>query len=294
MIYINTKCNKNMASKNPKYFKVEDVLKGKLTKQEMKLLPRAFDTIGSVIVLELPEELVRKEKTIGQAFLKVHKNIKTVCKRAGIHSGEFGIRPVKVIAGDPDTETFYKESGAVMKLDVSKTYFTPRLSHERERIAGLVKSKETIGYFFAGVGPFGFVIARAHSNVKIYAVELNPDAFGYLEENIRLNRCQTIIEPILGDVRDAPEFLKGKCNRILMPLPKGAETFLNVAFDCAAKDCIIHFYQFAPKNEPFKDTAKKVLAEAKKQHKKVKIVDKRVIRPYSPSVVQIVLDIKVL
>ena len=165
-----------------KFLKVEDVLKGKLTSKELKLVPRAFDTIGTIIILELPEELVKKEKLIGGAFLKVNKNIKTVCKRAGIHHGKFRIRPVKVIAGDPNTETYYKESGALMKLDVSKTYFTPRLSHERERIAGLVKKHEVIGYFFAGVGPFGFVIARAEPDVKMYAIELNPEAFGYLEE----------------------------------------------------------------------------------------------------------------
>ena len=276
-----------------KFLKVEDVLKGKLTPKEMDMLPRAFDTIGSIIVLELPEQLVKKERTIGQAFLKVHKNIKTVCKRTGPHGGVFRVRPVKVIAGENKTETTCIESGAKIHLDIAKVYFTPRLSHERERIAGLVKKQEVIGYFFAGVGPFGLVIAKKHPDVMIYAIEANPDAYVYLEENIRINRCQVVIKPILGDVRKEAVKLE-KFNRILMPLPKGAETFLDTAFKCAAKGCVMHFYQFAPKNEPFTDAVKKVRAEAKKQGKKVKILNKRVVRPYSPAVVQIVLDIKVL
>ena len=86
--------------------------------------------------------------------VQIHKNVKTVCKRAGEHSGVFRIRPVKVIAGEDTTKTYYVENGAKMHLDVNKTYFTPRLSNDRNRIAEQVQEGEVIGAWFAGLQPF--------------------------------------------------------------------------------------------------------------------------------------------
>ena len=58
-------------------------LKSKLTKKELDLLKTSFDIVGSVAILDIPKELEKKEKTIAQELLKLHKNITTVCKKAG-------------------------------------------------------------------------------------------------------------------------------------------------------------------------------------------------------------------
>jgi tRNA (guanine37-N1)-methyltransferase len=273
---------------------LREALKSVLTPEENKKLITSFDIIGDIAVIDIPDELAKKEKEIGNALLQVHKNIKTVCKRSGIHEGAYRVRHVEVIAGENRTETTHKEAGVTLKLDVNEVYFTPRLCHERERIAAQVKPGETIGAFFAGVGPFPLVIVKKQPNVHIYAIELNPAAFEYLKYNINVNGAGGSIYPICGDVREiAPPLLKDRCDRILMPLPKGGEDFLDVAMECAKKGCIIHFYQFAPEEDPFSEAIKKVREAAKREGRKVEIVKKHVVRPYAPRVYQIVLDVKV-
>ena len=175
-----------------------------------------------------------------------------------------------------------------MKLDISKVYFSPRLSYERERIAGQVKKNENICVFFAGVGPYALVIGKKNPNVKIDAIELNPDAFHYLEDNIRINRMQSIIRPILGDVKEVTPDMK--YNRILMPLPKGGEDFLDVALEHSGKNCIIHFYGFGPVDDLFSEALRKVREAVSKSGRKEKIVFKREVRAYSPSISQIAID----
>lgn len=272
--------------------KLRDLLKDELTSEELAKLVTSYDVIGQIAIIEIPPELKAKEKKIGEAILHLNKNIKTVCKRTGHHSGIFRIRPVKVIAGEETTKTTYKESGVIMKLDVSKVYFTPRLSHERERIASQVKKGEVIGAWFAGVGPFPLVIAKKQPNVKIYAIELNENAFKSMQDNIRINKMQNSIKAVLGDVNEVVEGLP-KFDRIIMPLPKGAENFLSKAFERANEKAIIHFYYFDSKDFPYAGFENKVKQIAKKQNKKVEIIFKRKVRPFSPSVVQVVFDILV-
>lgn len=273
---------------------LREALEGKLTKAEKKKLITSFDIIGTVAIIDIPAELRKKEKIIGNALLSVHNSVKTVCKRADIHKGKFRVRPLKVIAGSKKTETIYKESGAIMKLDPAKVYFTPRLSHERERIAAMVKPNEKIGAFFAGVGPFPLVIFKKEQKTKMYAIELNPIAFKYLQQNIILNNALNSIFPSLGDVRKIAPKLGVKFNRILMPLPKGAADFLDASFRCAARGCVIHFYQFARAERPFDEAISKIREKAGKNKRKVKIIHKQVVRPFAPCIVQVVIDAKVL
>jgi len=262
-----------------------------LNEKEMGNAITSFDIIGDIAIIDIPEEMKKYEKKIGKALMEVHTHLKTVCKRAGIHKGEFRIRPVKVIAGVKKTITEYKESGASMIVDVNKVYFTPRLCFERERIAKQVKKGEKIGYFFAGVGPFGLVILKKNPNVQIDAVELNPDAFELLQENILRNKFLKQMTPILADVN---EFSKKKYDRILMPLPKTGDDFLQSAFKCSKKGTVIHFYFIGERNQPFEMGAKVIKEKAKQSKIKYKILKKRICRPFSPSKVQVVFDIKVI
>lgn len=272
---------------------LKEMLKNELNENELKLLVGSFDIIGSIAIIDIPEELKKKEKLIAEKILELHRNVKTVCKRAGEHTGVFRIRPVKVIAGEKTTETTYVENGARMRLDVNQVYFTPRLSYERNRIAEQVKKDEKIGVWFAGVGPFSLVIFKKQPNVKIYSIELNPIAYEYMVENVRINKAQLTITPIFGDVKEkALEY--PKLDKIAMPLPKDGEDFLETAFDRIKKNGIIYFYSFSDIKNPFEEAEKKISEIAEKCKKKIKIINKRIVRPFSPSKVQVVFDIKVL
>lgn len=274
--------------------RLKDALSNLLTEREFENLIASFDIIGDIAIMEIPRELEPKDSQIGEALLKVHRNIKTVLKKQGPMEGEFRVRKLQRIAGEERTETIYKESGLKMKLDVSKVYFSVRLAHERLRIAKLVSDGERVLVLFAGVGPFALVIANTNPNAKIVAVEINPDAVRYMEENIVLNKIKNV-EAIEGDVRDLMriDFVRGSFDRIIMPLPKTASAFLDVAFSVVKDGGSIHFYTLADANTPFEDAFNKAKIAASASSVSVEILSQRIVRPYSPTTVQVVLDLKV-
>jgi tRNA (guanine37-N1)-methyltransferase len=275
---------------------IYDALEGKMSEKERQALITSFDIVGDIAVLEIPDELSSKKKEIADAVFEVHGNIRVVAKKMGATSGEFRIRPVKVIAGESRTDTLCKESGCVFHLDINKTYFSGRLSTERLRIASMVKKGENILALFAGIGPFPIVIeknSKARPKKQV-AVELNPDAFAFMEENIALNKCKTI-EAIEGDaakVLSAPRF-SAWADRAIMPLPKSGAEFLQFVLPCMKKGGIVHFYFFGDGDSPYALAEKAAKETASECGRKISISGRRIVRPYSPGTVQAVLDLSI-
>ncbi len=271
---------------------LRSALQGKLSKKQMDSLIASFDTIGDIAVLEIPKTLVRKEKIIAEALLEVNRSIKTVCRKTGIHKGKYRTLAVKVIAGKKKKKTVHRESGCRFKVELGKMFFSPRLATERMRIAREIREGEIIATLFAGVGPFPIIFAKHSKMEKAYAVELNPHAYKYMLDNIKLNKAEGKVEPILGDVKKVvPAQLAGKCDRAVMPLPKGGENFLREALLCLKPEGgIVHFYQFADIRNPFEKPVADIMAAADALGFGIKILDRRKVRAFSPGIVQVVVD----
>ncbi|TFG13501.1 hypothetical protein EU537_06445, partial [Candidatus Thorarchaeota archaeon] len=58
-----------------------DALKGYLSQDELEMIPRAYDLVGDIAVLEVPEELDAVKEQIGRHFLKIHPNFETVLNK---------------------------------------------------------------------------------------------------------------------------------------------------------------------------------------------------------------------
>ncbi len=233
-----------------------DVLKDQLTPSQLASLPRSIDIIGDIGIVELPQELHELEATIGDAVLKVNKNIHTVLAKAGPISTDKRLRQLQIIAGSGVTETTHKEYGCSFRVDVTKAYFSPRLSLEHDRIASQVKENETVIDMFAGVGPFAIHIARRRKSVRIYAIDVNEDAVKYLHENTRLNRVEDKVVVMSGDSRTiVTNHLAGKADRVIMNLPAQSATFVDAAC-LAVKPAggIVHYYTFASDPNPVEKT----------------------------------------
>lgn len=275
---------------------LREALQSKLSEKEMRHLITSFDSVGDIAVIQVPKELQRKAKAIGNALLQVNKQFKTVCMTAGEHKGKFRVQPVKVIAGEKNTIATYKESGCVFKVDLGKVFFSPRLGTERLRIAKLIKKGEVVGAFFAGVGPFPIIFAKHSPMRKAYAIELNPHAFKGMLQNIKLNKCEDKVEAIQGDVKTVvPKMLAGKCDRVAMPLPKGGENFLREALIAIKpKGGVIHFYAFVEKEKGLGAALEQIKKAAEQQNRKVRILRKEKVRSFSASTDQFVIDFTVL
>jgi len=258
----------------------------------MEKLVTSFDIVGDIAVIEIPRGLGKRGKIIAEAIMKIHKNIKVVAKKSPVE-GRYRVRGLKVIAGDKRTETVHKESGCLMKLDAAKAYFSVRLSHERERIAAMVKDNEKVLILFAGVGPFALVIAKKVPTATVAGIELNPYAVKYFEENVKLNKLKNC-DAIKGDVRRVvPKKFVNWADRVLMPLPKSAENFLDTAILASRNNAVVHFYHFGKHENVFKDAEEKIMKAAKKSKCSAGLINSKIVRPYAPGIVQIVVDFKI-
>ena len=271
---------------------LKEALKGKLTKKEKENLVASFDIIGDIAIIEIPQELKKKEKLIAKTLMKQHKNIKVVVKKSGGHKGAFRLQKYKILTGEKRKETEYKESGVRMKFHIEKTYFSPRFGTERLRIAKQVKKGEDVLIMFSGVAPFCLVIAKNAAPKSVYGIEINPEAHKYALKNIIMNKFKEQIKLYNGDVRLVAPTLNKKFDRIAMPLPKGGEDFLDVALGAVKKTGIIHFYDFLHIDE-FNKAKEKVKQACKLAKKKCKILRLVKCGQQSPRVYRICVDFKV-
>jgi len=276
---------------------LKELLKDKLSEKELKLVPRSLDFIGSkektVAIVEIPEELESKEKLIAEGIIELQKGVKSVLKKSSERKGELRLREYKLIAGDANTEVIHREHGYLLKVEPQKVYFSPREATERQRIAKQVKPNETVMVMFSGIAPIAIAIAKKQEVNKIYAVELNEVAHKYAVENVRINKLAHKIFLIKGDVREVCKKYFGKCDRVVMPLPLGAESFLDVAINCLKKGGIIHFYNWGKKDDLFSNALKLVEENCKKLNRKFEISNKRKVLPYAPGKWKICIDFKV-
>ncbi len=269
---------------------LKDALEDDLDDDELDHLVKSFEVVGDVAILEVPEELEHRKDIIGERLMELNSHIRTVLRETSGRKGEFRTRDYELIAGMDNIETIHKEHGCRFKLDPTKVYFSEKEATERQRIMEQVERGETIMAMFAGVGPFPIVIAREKDVNKIYAVELNPAACDYLEENIKLNKLEDTVVPLKGDVMDiCPEYF-GMCDRVLMPLPKDSDRFLDLAVKCLKDTGIVHYYSWSGEDGLY-DKAKENLIEAgRRNNKETEIKDTRKVLPFAPRKWKICVD----
>ncbi|MBI2670700.1 class I SAM-dependent methyltransferase family protein [Candidatus Woesearchaeota archaeon] len=261
-----------------------------LTAKDLKLIPKSFDVIGDILVFaDFPKELIKKEKKIGSYLLKKLKNVKVVTRKTRHFSGVYRLQKLKIMAGEERKETLHKENNCMFKLNVETCYFSPRLGNERLRIAKQVKKNEKILVMFSGVSVYSIILSKKSNAREIYDIEINPIANKYAEENLVLNKVRNV-KLIRGDVRKIVPKLKKKFDRIVMPLPKGGEDFLELALNKIKKNGVIHFYDFL-REEEIPETG---IEKIKKMKRKFKILNVVKCGQIAPEKYRVCFDIKIL
>lgn len=265
-----------------------EILEDELTSEEIENLKTSFDTIGDIVILEIPDELQDKKQLIGDAAYKFTKRKAIYMKKSAI-KGTIRVRDLEFLSGVDDSLTIHKEHGVRLKLDVREVYFSPRLATERKRVMESVKDGEKILDMFCGIGPFPIVIAR-NKDVNITAVDINEAAIKYLDENVKLNKLKGNIESHCGDVREVSKGFKTKFDRIIMNLPGLAYSFLDVAIDLIEDDGIINYYEFS---DSYEQGIKRLNEAASGAGKKVEILNTRKVKSISPDEWHVSIDAKI-
>ena len=213
-------------------------------------------------------------------------NVKTIMEIDHIQGTKR--EPVYRILYGSETETVNKENGCLFKLDLAKVMWSKGNNNERLRIAKLVRDDETVIDMFAGIGYFSIPIG-VHSNAKqVHAIEINPNSYHYLCENIKLNKLDNIT-PILGDCM--VETPKLKADRILMGYVKTTHHYLKVAIDSLNEGGILHYHETVPEKLIDSRPIDRIVAQA--GDREVELLKINRIKKYSPGVQHVVIDARI-
>ena len=273
--------------------KLAELLKGRMTEDEISFIPSAYDTVGDILIFsEFPDEIKKHEKAVSEAIFKFKPNIKVILKKTKKYSGKFRLPKFKVIGGEKRQETIFRENGCIFRIDLGKCYFSPRLSEERKRVFSLVNPDEKVLVMFSGIGISPITISKNSQAKEVYGVELNPAAHKFAEINAKLNKCKNV-KLFCGDVNVVVPKLKKKFNRILMPLPKDADSFLDVALKAVKKKGIIHFYDFEEEGK-FEKVVEKIEKICSKEKKKISVLNVQKCGQYAPRIFRVCVDFGVL
>ena len=272
---------------------LKKALENVLSEKESDELISAFDQIGEIIIVRIPDSLLSKKKIIGKALLDDVKIVRSVFYQASAVSGDFRTRDLEILAGEDNTETEYKEFGCRFTVDVKNAFFSPRLSTERGRIANLIQNGEVMTNMFAGIGMFSIMAAKK-KKCTVYSLDINPVASKLCEINMGLNKLAGNIISINGDASEIiKEQLINKSDRTLMLLPERSDEFLDSAIDTTKDGGIIHYYSHIHADK--KTEAGKLSEEhyLKVTPVKSEILHSKIVRPVGPRYYQTVVDVKI-
>jgi tRNA (guanine37-N1)-methyltransferase len=204
----------------------------------------SFEIIGDIAVIN--DLAGRDSEESVRAIEDNHPFVETVLLKEEGLSGEFRVGEYRKLQGDK-TETVHTEHGCLFKVDPTRVYYSERYSTERERVVAQIEDGEDVLVMFAGVGPFAIMAARNANPGRVVAVEKNPDAYEYLEENIEMNDVEETVEAYEGDVDDIVPDL-GEFDRIIMPLPGSADEYLELASQHLRENGTVYYYRFVEDN----------------------------------------------
>jgi len=226
-----------------------DKLIDRLGLSKANAISSSYDVIGDIAVIRVLKPGVLSDEdyyTIANIIFDSNPRVKTILRQDSPVESPLRIRRLTFIAGEKRTLTIHREYRCSFKVDLSKVFFSPRLSYERVRLASLVREGEYIVNMFSGVGCFSISIARLAKPRAVYSIDISKDAYVLMKENVYINNVEYTVIPILGDARQTIESrLRYIADRVIEPLPDLAYAYLDVALKALKPEGgWIHYYSF--------------------------------------------------
>lgn len=278
--------------KDPAFYRsapdLAQAMKEEMNPDQLRLLPRGWYILGDVIVVKIHPSLGPHQNRIGQALLSFYPRCRAVLRDFGIE-GQLREPVREVIAGE-SAETIHRENGVLFRLDAQKIMFSPGNLQERMRMSRL-GGGEFVVDMFAGIGYFSLPMAVHSRPRRVMAIELNPTAYDYLCQNIRLNHVEEIVQPVLGDCsRETPQ---GVADRVVMGMVQVTDRYLSKGIEALRSGGILHYHQTIPSWQYPEAAVKEVTEAARLAGCRATI--ERCIRAkkYSPGVVHAVVDARI-
>ena len=273
------------------YRRVPDLaesLDGQLMPEEEELLPRGWLILGDVIVVKIHPRLNLYQGRIAQALLEFYPRCRTVLRDYGIE-GPFR-EPVRETLAGTRTETVHRENGVTYQLDARKVMFSAGNLKERMRMSRFGREEYVVD-MFAGIGYFSIPMAVHSRPRKILAIELNPNAYHYLCLNIKKNRVEEIVEPVLGDcAKVTPE---GVADRVVMGMVQVTDRYLLKGIRALRPGGELHYHQTVPSWMYPQKAVCDIEEGARLLGRRSRILNCIRVKKYSPGVVHTVVDARI-
>ncbi|MCI4333703.1 MAG: methyltransferase [Thermoplasmata archaeon] len=244
-------------------------------------LPRAFDVVGDIVLIRLPETLRPHALAVGSALLEFVPGARLVGLDLGVHGGA-RIRGLERIAGSGPWSTEHRENGLTLHVDLERAYFSPRLAREHALVAEEVRAGERVLDFACGVGPFAAHIVRDARAREVVAVDSNPAAIALARRNLARagpdGRGRAILDAIETFAPSA-----GLCERAILNLPHGGVKYLPSVGATVAHGGSLHYYELTdrahlePRQEELVNGLESVVPGP------WTVADRHVVHPYSPT-----------
>jgi tRNA wybutosine-synthesizing protein 2 len=255
------------------------------------LLPRKWEKLGTVLVLRFPEELRGSVDEICKAYAEVLGCMSVLDDVGGI-AGQHRVPQVKHLWGSQETVTVHHENGIRYKLDPRQVMFSSGNMAERIRMGTVVRDGEIIVDMFAGIGYFTLPMAVTHKPARIYACEINPAAYGFLNQNIVLNNVTEIVTPLLGDNRTVAP--RGVADRVILGYLEDTDQYFSTAIECLCNhEGLVHYHEAAPTVQCPDRPLQTLTRIAKGFDRNLRLVSWREIKSYAPGISHVVLDLEV-
>lgn len=231
-------------------------------------VPTAYSLVGHIVQLNLRDVHLPYKSIIGQVFLDKTASARTVVNKINTIDTSFRYFAMEILAGEKNTVTIAKEHGCTYQFDFAQVYWNPRLSTEHARMITFLTPSDVLYDVFAGVGPFAIPAAR--KKIQVFANDLNPESYKWLQKNATINKLKDNFKAFNMDGRD---FLKkivrddilarraqnlSGSEHIIMNLPASAIEFLDILSDWFTqeelkkvylKSPIFHVYCFVKANK---------------------------------------------
>ena len=265
-------------------------MKGLLSSDELAVLPRGWRLLGDAIIVR-EKKGVDSWGLVGEALLEIYPRSRYVLLDRGTH-GLFRepLREVIASRGAIDSfETVHRENGCRFKLDTMRISFSQGNFYEKQRLANLCQD-EVVLDMFAGIGYFTVPIA-VHSVVKrVIAIELNPLAYMYLEENIRLNRVEDRVETMLGDCKRLAPI--DAADRVIMGY-LSSEEYLDAGISALRSGGVLHYHEAVPETLYPARPTERIREAVFKLGRRIESITTRRVKKYSPGVLHSVTDARI-
>ena len=281
--------------------KFKQMLKNELKKNEdftenlLNLLPRGYQELNHIAILNLKPELREYASQIAKSMHEILPSLKAIWHKTGKIEGKYR-QPQGLVHlwGDSNSEIILTENQVKYKFDFTKIMFAKGNVTERRILPTRIKEGEVIIDMFAGIGYFSLGMAKTKKPIKIYSIEWNPEAFSYLCENIKLNKVDSIITPIFGDCKDKIMELKEnkiRADRIIMGLLPAPIDAIPAALSIIKEEGVIVYEGIEGKEST--DLFDEFSEIANQEGFLTSIIERRIVKIYKPHLYHVVIEISV-